>query len=221
MRKIITNVYLFNELSQEAKEKAVETWNIEGADMEFINQDISEHFAYKLKEKGFPTDDIEYSLSYCQGDGMAFYGRISTDDMDNVVDYLKESNLFDEAQHSYYHKLKENDFGISCDIERNSFGHHYSHFNTMTATIETDDIETIIYEIYGIEYGDEGYSLAEFKVSRFLEGLENDINVAISDLSKELEKEGYSIIEEMKEFDVVAETLVINEYEFTEDGEMV
>ncbi len=40
---------------------------------------IRRHCHNQLVERGWPDDlDIETNLSYCQGDGVAFYGRIHT-----------------------------------------------------------------------------------------------------------------------------------------------
>lgn len=43
---------------------------------------IKQHFQNELVKCGYPDDlTIEYSLGYCQGDGVAFYGDLSVDDV--------------------------------------------------------------------------------------------------------------------------------------------
>ncbi|GAB1659935.1 hypothetical protein Mh1956_05870 [Mannheimia haemolytica] len=43
---------------------------------------LNTYFKHALVKAGFPdTLDMEYSLSHCQGDGVAFYGRLGTDDL--------------------------------------------------------------------------------------------------------------------------------------------
>jgi len=70
-------VYKFNELSKEAKEKAVQDY-YEYEDFSFLQDDLTESCKslleqYKIK---FNNDlQLSYSLSYCQGDGLNFTGN--------------------------------------------------------------------------------------------------------------------------------------------------
>jgi hypothetical protein len=42
-----------------------------------VNTALEAYFKCQLEALGYPTDDIRFSLGYCQGDGMAFYGTVS------------------------------------------------------------------------------------------------------------------------------------------------
>ena len=99
MREIIKkfNVYQYSELSDEAKAK-VRSWYVDdpvrSEELTFlINQDLKNLFPNsKLK--------VEWSLSYCQGDGVNVYGDLCFMDLVNMVqnhlcgDYYKAFENF-------------------------------------------------------------------------------------------------------------------------------
>lgn len=60
---------------------------------------------------------IEWSLSHCQGDGVAIYGTLNNDDAPNVNWHGADTATF----------------------TRNSHGHHYSHEHCMTVSLFTAD----------------------------------------------------------------------------------
>lgn len=72
MRTIRTKLYFFNELSTEAKEKAIEKERenvYNNLFLDFFNDSATE----QISEKGFFDNiSIQYSLSYSQGDGFSF-----------------------------------------------------------------------------------------------------------------------------------------------------
>jgi hypothetical protein len=73
METVTTKVYNYTELSDEAKEKARE-WYKEGDELPFLPEDINEQ-AHNIINNHKDLDDVVienifYSLSYCQGDGL-------------------------------------------------------------------------------------------------------------------------------------------------------
>lgn len=72
MRTIETTVYDFDELSDEAKQNAIEKW-YENEDYPWLEDNIacflSENDPYFYDKK------TQYSLSYCQGDGLSFESK--------------------------------------------------------------------------------------------------------------------------------------------------
>ena len=83
MKEYIVTRYSFEELSPEAQEKALEAWRYS------LNRELPEYFleeamleelareitgAYDLP--GADDLRISYSLSYCQGDGVSFTGKV-------------------------------------------------------------------------------------------------------------------------------------------------
>lgn len=73
------SVYLFKDLSEEAKEKARD-WYREGNDNPMMQSHMINLLKEKLDERGIKYDvdsiDVRYSLSYSQGDGFMFEGDI-------------------------------------------------------------------------------------------------------------------------------------------------
>jgi hypothetical protein len=78
MKKITIEVYTFDELSDEAKEKARE-WYREGIDYPFLEEFMNEFIYDKLTEAGYMVDDLKvlYSLTYSQGDGVSFTAKLT------------------------------------------------------------------------------------------------------------------------------------------------
>ena len=70
--QVSVTVYGIDELSAKAKEYAI------GHIRESIEncEELSWRFEQELETLGYPIDQIEWSLGCCQGDGMAFYGKI-------------------------------------------------------------------------------------------------------------------------------------------------
>ncbi len=112
---------------------------------------IKQHFQNELVKCGYPDDlKIEYSLGYCQGDGMAFYGDLAVDDVKALMKRLFSTELgqvdaVSRVKNLMAQKDIENmlfvlrEYG-SCDlsITRNSYGHHYSHWNCMNIDDNVD-----------------------------------------------------------------------------------
>ena len=72
----------FSELSKEAQDFAVENEKNSGTRFDDDNAAfLTEDFQNQLAEKGFEAVKVFWSLGYCQGDGVAFYGRVYTEDL--------------------------------------------------------------------------------------------------------------------------------------------
>jgi hypothetical protein len=116
------NVYTLDELSPKAREKAITDQRhhlSENYDAEFME----DFFKEKLEENGLPTDDIRWSLSRLQGDGVAFYGSV------DVAEYLKKNKLL-----TTFVGLKRVLKDISVEISPRN--HRYNHWNSMGVNIE-------------------------------------------------------------------------------------
>jgi hypothetical protein len=79
MRTITTNVYTFNELSEDAKEKARDWYRKDSeGDCNMLEQHLGNMAGEIMDTKGigYIPDSIRviYSLGYCQGDGAMFEG---------------------------------------------------------------------------------------------------------------------------------------------------
>lgn len=118
-------VYGISELTGKAKDRAL-NWareNSIGYEASDITEQIKE---YAFDKFGISMNtDCYWSLSYCQGDGVAFYGEIFFADMrrhdeelDRLVGILEESDVIV--------------YGKSGQLGR------YNHWNSMDITVECD-----------------------------------------------------------------------------------
>ena len=124
MNEYTVRRYSFSELNEEARNKAIaDTRN------RLLNwlseEEITDYLEGKLEEDlGSLPDDITiaYSLSYCQGDGVALYGRI----------YKSEAPDLSWPEGSHY-----------IDLVRNSWSNHYSHYNSFNVELSDENDEPI------------------------------------------------------------------------------
>lgn len=199
MREI--KLFNFSELSKEAQAKAIEDWRNNGNAFDNCSADIlTDKFREELKSYGFDDDvRVEWSLSYCQGDGVAFYGSI---DLEKVLPNHVDDFTKDELRRLYW---LNKEFGVRIETVRNSYGYRYSHANTMDIDLYCD---------YRTDYRQtEQYD-------EVLQKLEEVVLNDIHSLSHMLEGVGYAFIERMESDEVIREFFEYNDdcYEFTEDG---
>lgn len=162
MKTITLTLYNIDELKPEVKKKALEkiqeTLTIEP-------ELLTEYFQTLLDDSGLPGLDCYWSLSYCQGDGVAFYGKLDIDAL-----------LACEACKAIHPELRNlQEFGVGFKIA--GVDNRYHHWNSMA--IEDDfpsdpQVESLIEE------------RAEFVKAFLLEYVKR--------ISKELEKIGYDEI---------------------------
>jgi hypothetical protein len=124
MNEYTVRRYSFSELNEEARDKAIADTRNQLLELLGENE-ITDHLEYQLEEDlGSLPDDITiaYSLSYCQGDGVALYGRI----------YKSEAPSFTWPEGSHY-----------VDLVRNSWSNHYSHYNSFNVELSDENDEPI------------------------------------------------------------------------------
>jgi hypothetical protein len=223
-RDVVYTVYTFDELSEDAKKKAVEkARQNEYEDFSWQSECITEIFDEKLKELGYPhgqghgksrrerdaSGTVEWSLSNCQGDGVAFYGPIDLDIVSKRL--LKQEDL------ARFNKLLGVirgpwDGEFELHIIRNSYGYHYSHHNTMH--IEEDRSWSCL--------DDTDVSASGFKtlaeVNEFLDDFIKDVASDIRSTSKDLAKIGYDEIDGFMSDENITELIQANEWEFEANG---
>ena len=128
MREVTVQLYAYPELPEKTREKVREQIISNGWVDQDIHQDLTAVFTEVLKENGFSglINDMGWSLSHCQGDGVAFYGKV------NLIEFLAAKNIW-----SYWPELQEykeliGDLSINV-VPNNNF---YNHYNSMC--IESD-----------------------------------------------------------------------------------
>ena len=102
------NVYDFSELSEDAKEKAKQ-WYL---DDDFRPSEFTEIYEQDLQNI-FPDSELklQYSLRYCQGDGLNIYGNLDVNNILNLPTSGFCGNEFETTE------IKEDDLGLHCICE--------------------------------------------------------------------------------------------------------
>lgn len=83
------SVYSFDELSEEAKQTALDKW-YENEDYPFLSYDLENEATNFDEYNIFENVKLCYSLSYCQGDGLSFDSDINIDNYLNAFTKLPE-----------------------------------------------------------------------------------------------------------------------------------
>lgn len=213
--------FSFEELSPEAQAHAIDEHRDINVDYEGWEDGVTEGFKEDMEEIGISDIDISYSGFYSQGDGASFTsedidtrklfnaaGIKSTDALDmevgnredkdkefhDLLDTLEDVGLVDRI------RIKPEDLKVT--IERGSS--RYYHENTVSATIEIWDEP-------------EGWE----EPANFIEDLEKEVTDFIRGNCKEL----YSKLEKEYDFltsdEAVKETLIDNDYQFDEEGNII
>ena len=174
MKEYTVTRYSFDELSETARETAIK--NTQDKLWKWLDSDLIEEYLVDDYMEILGSDaeelEIQFSLSYCQGDGVALYGRL----------YRCEGLAWPE--------------GVAyLDLTKNSWGSHYSHYNSFNVTA----------------YDEEGYDLG-LDISVIVKQLRN--------LCRDLERKGYKYIEAETSRESAIDYLESNTGdEFTIDGE--
>lgn len=199
----IETVYDFNELSDTAKENARMKYRESFRESYMFTETCDE----KIKED-FPNSklEVQYSLSYCQGDGLNIYGNFAISD---IIRFIKEkhedySELFNKKEKRFVDYLEKQDIEIT-----NRENNHYSYYIG-----KADDIRYYVeLEMEGNYYRDIPYNT--------IECIANMFNNCFKKYCKEMEDDGYNWFYEVEDEEII-ETWKANEYEgWTKDGEPV
>lgn len=121
MRKVEIPIFKFDELAPKVQDKILEYYR--SSMIEINNEQLYDVFKEKLSELGYPTGDIRWSLSYSQGDGMAFYGKVPDP-------FALAKRLFSADK---FADIKWDD--IKIDISQYNIRYH--HYNSMDISIES------------------------------------------------------------------------------------
>ena len=189
MRTATVKLFNIHELRDEAQQTAVDylrEHDFYGADEDMI----TERFNETLKEYGLPTETVEWRLSNCQGDGVAFYGDI------DIERLMIKTGKWDQW------RMIVRRYDLGATSQPNSFASHYSHYNTMD-----------VYMQRGSEYIDRDSILLGRDIWEH-------IKETVVSVSRQLEKEGYEMIEANQDKQYIIDTAYENDMEFREDGRL-
>lgn len=202
-------LYNYDELTEQAKEKAKQ-------DFLYIYRQNSDDFydctVDELNSYYFPNSDleIEYSLSYCQGDGFNIYGKMDVKDAVEFVlqrkrDKIQEKKKGDKIIRFLKWLSKQ---GYIINLPHN--WQHYSY-----CYVEHSDYD---YQILSCLEQD-GYISGYEEKKNFLEYFDNYFKRCIQELCKEKEEQGYKWYYEVEEEEIkqFSEDL---DFMFEENGEI-
>ena len=189
----IYKVYAFDELTEKAKQAAM--GNLLESYGDILNMDFYDYCMDILNTK-FPRSDskIEYSLSYCQGDGLNIYGCFAFTDLYRYVQH----ELTAKEQKFVKWVIKEfNLFNYYVDLPMNTWGHAYCFIEHASIIGEIlQDVENAgIYK--------------NFKTEVLLK-FERLVIEYISTLCYDLERVGYDMLYDVSGY--------VNECEYLADG---
>lgn len=111
-------LYFFNDLEDEAKEKAREWYRNGNSDSPFLSDYLHEITSEMLTEAGYTVEDLEmfYSLSYCQGDGVSFSATL---EKGNARYFVSKYAFFGRDVHEMSMNVEGEDLttfeSIECD----------------------------------------------------------------------------------------------------------
>lgn len=124
MKEYTVKRYAFNELGEEARERAIKAMSARLN--EWIDErEITDYLTGKIEEAlGGSVEgiDIRYSLGYSQGDGVAIYGQITREEAPNLTWPAKAEYV---------------------ELTRNQWSTHNSHYNTFNVTAFDGDEEEL------------------------------------------------------------------------------
>ena len=196
----LRNYRTWEELSQDEKSRLI--WNSSLSSV--VNYDIQESmealFCRKLDEYHLPTIDIErhWCLNNCQGDGCSISGQVRM--TPSLIDLVAPTDLLADKM-SGISKIKRLLMSGYVDLvyEIRKKDPHYSHRYTMNVDVLDSDVP-------------EALADAEEKLGEYL--LEYARN-----LCGEVEREGYTVIEEIESEKYLSDLCKNNGVLFDENGE--
>lgn len=187
-------VYSYSELSEEAKEK-VREWYIDDNDRCYI---LSDCWNGSLEYDFISSDlKVQWSLNYCQGDGVNIYGKLMLSDMMDKIDfklYTKKEIRFIEWVIREYNPV--------ITLPQN---YHYAYCMADRIDLESD----LLWDM-------KNNGIKNIKRD-VLEKLNNDIIAYFENLCGHWEMSGYEYLYEPDEEEII-EACEANEWKFTEEG---
>jgi len=206
-KQYTVTVYKFEELDEKAKE-AARDWYRQAEAETFDAEDFKENVLceYAAYHHRLKTTECHFSLSYCQGDGVAFYGDL---DLDFLLTEAKKregppggGSLRADRRHIQALVRKLRGGGVEVSVEIEGRNNRYHHFNSMRPKVTA-------------EGGRAGRSWNRDDLASHLEKL---LDAYLAAVSHDVEKIGYKELEYRDSPEAIDETMADMEYEFTESG---
>lgn len=199
------NVYDFSELSEEAKEIAKQ-WYL---DDDFRPSEFTEIYEQDLQNI-FPDSELklQYSLNYCQGDGLNIYGNLDVNNILNLPASGFCGNEFDDLIGYFTDKevrtisRYSNECGTEIGLPMNNH-YNYCCVDRISLAEEWEN------DLWWASYKNINKEL--------LQNLEKYVITIIERLCADYEKYGYKFFYEVED-ETMEELCDINEWKFLENG---
>jgi uncharacterized coiled-coil protein SlyX len=191
--------------NEKLKEEVLQKYGDINVDFDRWYDGVYEKWIEELKNYGFEDVKIYFSGFWTQGDGACFISKV------NIVNFIsafkdeiiKELNIT-EKQLNLIIKLQENYDFLTYKIKQ--FDTHYYHEYTIKADYE--------YYLYPFQYHEKLYNFLEKTVYQLQDFITEKARFYSRKIYRDLENEYDYLTSE----NAILETLEINDYEFTEDG---
>lgn len=200
------NVYRFNELSAEAKEK-VKQWYLDGRESYIFTDDVKEDLCCLFGKNDL---DVQYSLSYCQGDGLNIYGEV---DAKSIIDCLENHNggtQLAEFENVLTEKEKKTilNYASQCGKIKLPYNNHYCYCIADRINLAEE-----------WEYDLENYSHYKNIDFDLLNKFEKLVVNIFLELCGSYEQQGYKYFYEISD-EELEEACEANDYEFLANGKI-
>lgn len=189
MKTTTITSYNYNELSKEAREKARELCRDINVGYDGWADFIIDEYKEKLDNLGYDNTKIYYDGFYSQGDGACFMADV------NIEKWI----LTHKVKTRFKKLLDELKRGIWANIVIT----HSSNYYYATSTNVNSEAS--------IDMSDKAYK----QLDEVVEWVKEEREKMGNELYRELEKEYYYLISD----EAVSETIRVNEYQFTKNGD--
>lgn len=188
-------VFDYSELSEKSKKKARQWYIDDELRGEMLKEDYDCMLADDFKKSSL---EVEFSLGYCQGDGLNIYGNVWLSEMLDKIDWSdftpKEKRFIEWA-------VKWDDYSVKIPA-----GRHYCYCQVRRISFVED-----------LHYDLENCFMRDINETA-LEKFEEACFTYFEDLCKQWEKSGYKYLYEPDEAEV-EDMCEANEWKFFENGE--
>lgn len=192
MRTIETSLFLFDELNETAKETARDWWR-QGYEFEFEAECVIDDAKQIASLFGLSIDSIYYSGFWCQGSGASYTGN-----------YQYQKGALKEIKINY---SDDNLYNIVKRLQKLQSNNFYA----LRASVDTTRHNNLSFDFEDIR-ANNGY---------MQEAAQNALNEILNDYAHWIYKRLENAYEWAMLDENVDENIRMNDYEFTEEGEIV
>lgn len=137
-------IYKYDELSEDAKQKALSDYN-QNNDYDFLSDDLNEYLKQLLEDNNIKGDaKLFYSLSYCQGDGVCFEGNFEYKGIDFKIEHNNGHYYHNNSVNIYYDEDDEDD--LKNDVIESIYLEFKATFEDICDKIEKSGYSQIEYQ---------------------------------------------------------------------------